>query len=84
MARLKHGIGSMLSGSAGGMVFVQMDGETYMRVAPNRSKSSWTSKQKLHRKRFTQVISFCSQFKLSLIQTIWKRWPVRCQVMRCL
>jgi len=72
MARLKRGIGSMLSGKADGMVFVQLDGETYMRTAPRRTKSSWTPKQLLHRKRFREVTSFCNQFQFSLIPQIWK------------
>lgn len=72
MARLKHGIGSMLSGNAGGMVFVQLYGETYMRTAPERKKSSWTPQQVLHRKRFREVNSFCTQFSTSLIPLIWR------------
>jgi len=34
MARLREGIGSILSGKAAGMVFVQLDSETYVRVGP--------------------------------------------------
>jgi len=71
MARLRKGIGSMLSGKAAGMVFVQLDGETYMRVAPNRKKNSWTPKQLLHRERFKLVNSFCTQFRSSVIPLIW-------------
>ena len=72
MARIRGGIGSMLSGKTDGMVFVQLDGETYMRTAPQRSKSSWTPKQLLHRKRFREVTSFCTQFSLYLIPQIWR------------
>ena len=71
MARLRKGIGSMLSGKAAGMVFVQLDSETYMRVVPNRKKNSWTPKQLLHRKRFKLVNSFCTQFRSSVIPLIW-------------
>ena len=71
MARLRPGIGSMLSGKTAGMVFVQLNGETYMRVAPERKKNSWTPKQLLHRKRFKEVNSFCRQFRTSVIPLIW-------------
>ena len=53
------------------MVFVQLNGETYMRTAPERKKSSWTPKQLLHRKRFREVNSFCTQFSSYLIPQIW-------------
>lgn len=72
MARIRPGIGSMLSGKTAGMVFVQLNGETYMRVAPDRKKNSWTPKQLLHRKRFKEVNSFCRQFRTSVIPLIWK------------
>jgi hypothetical protein len=54
------------------MVFVQLEGETYMRTAPDRKKNSWSPSQLLHRERFRKVSRFCSQFKTSLIQEIWK------------
>jgi hypothetical protein len=72
MAKLRPGIGSQLSGKAGEMVFVQWEGDTYMRTAPDRSKGSWTPKQTLNRKRFREANNFCSQFSTSLIPMIWK------------
>ena len=71
MARLKRGIGSMFSGKTDGMLFVQLNGETYMRTAPDRKKNSWTPKQQLHRKRFREVNSFCTRFSSYLIPQIW-------------
>lgn len=54
------------------MVFVQWAGDTYMRTAPERTKSSWTPRQALNRKRFSEANNFCSQFSTSLIPLIWK------------
>jgi hypothetical protein len=54
------------------MVFVQWEGYTYMRTATDRTKSSWTPKQALHRQRFREANNLCSQFSTSLIPLIWK------------
>lgn len=71
MARVKGGIAQGLSGMAGGVVFVLRDGKTYIRSAPQRSKSSWTPRQILHRERFKAVNEYCTKYKYTLIPQIW-------------
>jgi len=71
MALIKPGNGSSLSGLVGGVVIVQTKRGSYMRSAPQYSKSSWTPTQKLHRQRFKKVSQFCNQFKDTVISQIW-------------
>lgn len=73
MARIKGIMGQMVSGNLEGIVFVQRNGKTYIRKAPDRSKGNWTTKQLLHRARFTAVNDYCAGFKYSLIRQIWNR-----------
>jgi len=71
MAKVTGGIAQGLSGKTGGVVFVQRDGQTYIRVVPVRSKSSWTPRQQLHRTRFKAVNNYCAIYKRTLIPQIW-------------
>jgi len=73
MARIKGVMGQMVSGNLEGIVFVQRNGKTYIRKSPDRSKGNWSTKQLLHRTRFTAVNDYCAGFKYSLIQQIWNR-----------
>lgn len=71
MTKVKGGIESMFSGKFGNMVFVQRDGKTYMRKAPQRKKDASTPAMLLNQKRFAEVMRFCGQFKDTLIPQIW-------------
>ena len=71
MTQVRGGIESNLSGKFGDMVFVQLNGKTYMRRAPRRKKESSTPAMLLNQKRFAQVMQFCGQFKDTLIPQIW-------------
>ena len=71
MAQVTGGMGSMLSGKVGGLVYVQFNGGTYTRKVPRRKKDAWTPGMLLNLERFKQVNSFCAQFKYSVIPQIW-------------
>lgn len=73
MTRVREGLESMLSGKFGNMVFVQRQGKTYVRRAPQRKKDSSTPAMLLNQKRFAQIMSFCGQFKNSVIPRVWKQ-----------
>jgi len=75
MARITGGIGVFASGKLGNMVFVQREGMTYIRMAPEYTKNSWTARQKQHRERFRLVNDFCRQHKFSVIKPIWNQIP---------
>jgi hypothetical protein len=75
MARITGGLGEFASGKLGNIVFVQRDGKTYMRMAPEYTKSSWTPRQKQHRERFRLVNAFCIKFKFNIIRPIWNLKP---------
>ena len=71
MTKVNGGIESMLSGKFVDMVFVQRNGKTYMRRAPQRKKDAGTPAMLLNQKRFSEVMKFCGQFKTSLIPQVW-------------
>lgn len=71
MAKVKGGIGLELSGKIAGVVFVQLNGSTYMRSAPRRKKNSWSPNQVRSQQRFGQINNFCGKFKYSVIPAIW-------------
>jgi len=75
MARITGGAVEFTSGKLGNLVFVRREGKTYVRMAPNYSETSWTSRQIQHRERFRQVNNFCAQFKLEIIKPIWNLLP---------
>jgi hypothetical protein len=72
MALINASNGSSLSGLVGRVVIVKTKWGSYMRSAPQYSKSSWTKGQKTHRQRFKVVSSFCRQFRETVIPQIWK------------
>ena len=71
MAKVKGGMGLNLSGKIEGLVYVQFNGGTYTRRAPQRKKDSSTPRMLLNQQRFREVNSFCGQFKYSVIPQIW-------------
>lgn len=72
MALINANNGSSLSGLVGRVVIVKTKWGSYMRSAPNYSKSSWTDGQKVHRQRFKRVSEFCRLFRETVIPQIWK------------
>jgi hypothetical protein len=73
MTKVKQGIESMLSGKFGNLVFVQRQGKTYVRRAPQRKKDSSTPAMLRNQQRFAQIMSFCGMFKDTLIPKVWKQ-----------
>lgn len=71
MALINASNGSSLSGLVGRVVIVKTKWGSYMRSAPQYSKSSWTNSQKVHRQRFKMVSEFCRQFRETVIPQIW-------------
>jgi hypothetical protein len=77
MARIKGGVGVMISGKLDGVVFVQREGMAYVRAAPQYTDKSWTPRQKQHRERFRKVNEFCMKFRTQIILPIWNLLPGR-------
>lgn len=77
MALINANDGSSLSGLVGRVVIVKTKWGSYMRSAPQYSKSSWTDGQKVHRQRFKRVSEFCRQFRDTVIPQIWNDTNVR-------
>ena len=73
MAKIGSGIASKASGKLGPVVVVQRGGISYIRLAPQFSKNSWTPRQKQHRERFRKVNAFCQAYKRSVIFPIWNK-----------
>ena len=71
MARVKGTIASQLSGTIGGLVFVQVGDKTYVRTAPNRKKNSWSKKQQQHRSRFQACTRFYQALRETVVIPIW-------------
>lgn len=71
MALINASNGSSLSGLVGRVVIVKTKWGSYMRSAPQYSKSSWTGNQQVHRQRFKVVNAFCKQFKETVIAQVW-------------
>ena len=72
MTKVKQGIESMLSGKLGNLVFVQRQGKTYVRRAPQRKKDSATPGMLRNQQRFAQIMKFCGLFKTTVIPRVWK------------
>lgn len=68
MARIK---GGMAVGKMGSIVHSQWKGIEVIKMAPVRSKSSWTPKQLLHRQRFKAISGYCNKYNRTLIPQIW-------------
>jgi hypothetical protein len=72
MGKVRGKSGEGLSGLVGNVVFYSYNGETYIRTLPRkRSKSSWSERQELNRKRFRSITAFWSRYGISLIREIW-------------
>jgi hypothetical protein len=75
MAKIKGGIGALLSGKLEGVVFVQRGEQSFLRTEPDYSRKKWTPAQEMHRERFRKVSAFCMQFRHSVIRPIWNLIP---------
>jgi len=71
MARVKRYLGQEISGKVGNVVFVQLNGQTYVRTVQNRHTGKWSAAQQHHRKRFSQACRLWRQVKYTQIQQIW-------------
>lgn len=75
MAKIKGGLGTLLSGKLEGLVFVQRGNQSFLRTEPDYSKKKWSVDQQKHRERFKKVSAFCMQFKFSVIRPVWNMAP---------
>jgi hypothetical protein len=71
MARVTADSKTGLSGKMEGVVYVNLNGQTYTRRAPRFKKDSVTPGMRLNQQRFKKANEFCSLFKDSLIPQIW-------------
>jgi hypothetical protein len=71
MAKFKGIPGMKLSGNIGGLVFVQVGDQTYVRRAPTRKKDSWSQKQQQHRARFKSFTGFYRSLRETVVKPIW-------------
>ena len=66
-------IAGQISGAVGNMVFYSYNDMEYVRMNPGkRSKSSWSERQLLNRKRFSALAAFWRQFRYSPVKLIWQ------------
>ncbi|HLN74086.1 MAG TPA: hypothetical protein VK205_12380, partial [Prolixibacteraceae bacterium] len=63
--------GEMVNGKVGNVVFYQLNGETFVKTAQQRTSNSWTEAQQLHRKRFKEASGLWRKIKYSQIPGIW-------------
>lgn len=61
----------MVNGKVGNVVFYQLNGETFVKTAQQRTSDSWTEVQQLHRKRFKEASGLWREIKYSQIPRIW-------------
>lgn len=71
MARVITPDQAALSGRVKGVVYVHLNGQTYIRRAPRYNKKSETPGMLQNQKRFKEVNQFCAQFKDSVIPQLW-------------
>lgn len=71
MARVTADSRTGLSGKMEGVVYVNLNGQTYTRRAPRYKKESETPGMIKNQQRFKQVNAFCALFKDSVIPQIW-------------
>lgn len=71
MARVTTTDRSALSGKVEGLVYVHLNGQTFVRRAPRYKKESSTPGMLQNQQRFKEVNHFCAQFKDSVIPQIW-------------
>jgi len=68
MAKIR---GGRIVGKMGNFVHSGWKGIEVIKMAPVRSKSSWTEKQLMHRKRFKAISEYCNNYRYTLIPQIW-------------
>lgn len=73
MAKMKRNIGDYVSGKLGNVVFVQMNGKSYVRSAPQRSINNWSSVQLMYRTRLKNISKIWNNIKTPEIKNIWDR-----------
>ena len=73
MAKMKRPIGDVVSGKIGNVVFVNMNGKSYVRAAPQRKKDSWSADQLLYRQRISRVSALWRALKSEQLSQIWNR-----------
>lgn len=71
MAKVKRYVGDHVSGKMGNVVFFQLNGQTYSRMAPHYSKESWNEEQRTHRQRFKNAVAFWRMAREAKISDIW-------------
>jgi len=77
MARVTAASRSGLSGKVEGLVYVQLNGQTYTRRAPRFKKDSITPGMLKNQQRFKEVNQFCALFKTTVIPQIWNGLEAR-------
>ena len=74
MAKVLGLISASLSGNLDGLVFVKMNGKTYVRTMPDkRNANSWSEKQTAARSSFRFVILYAKRQKELVIKPIWNK-----------
>ena len=72
MAKIRGGIDSKISGMIGPVVYVNINGGSYVRKAPKtRAKDSWRPKQVESRKRFSEFCAFWSGQIHGTLKEVW-------------
>ena len=71
MAKMKRNIGDLVSGKIGNVVFVQLNGKSYVRAAPQRKKDSWTQEQLLYRQRISKASELWRALRSEQVSKIW-------------
>ena len=73
MAKVTGGVGGIVSGKVGPVVYVIFNGKNYVRIAPKtRKKNDWSPKQVTYRKKFSEVCDFWSLSIPEKIKHIWE------------
>lgn len=73
MAKMKRPVGDHVSGKLGNVVFYQLRGKSYVRMAPDRKDAVWNAEQVLHRQRISLASRFWKQAREANISAIWNR-----------
>ena len=71
MAKMKRNIGDVVSGKIGNVVFVNLNGKSYVRAAPQRKKDSWSTDQLLYRQRISRVSALWRALKSEQLSKVW-------------
>jgi hypothetical protein len=70
MAKIRGGI---VVGKIGNVVYSEWKGIEVIKMAPNRSKGSWSKKQIMHRMRLKAISEYCNNYQYTLIPQIWNQ-----------